>query len=55
MSQPLEPTKGEQNGCRHGLGWHLSWHRRLPAPPGAALRVAFRKLCRSAPFALAVA
>ncbi len=27
---PATTTKGEQNGCRQRLGWHLSCHRRFP-------------------------
>ena len=46
--ESYEPSiaKGEQNGCRQRLEGYLSCHRWLPAPPGAALRVAFNKLCR---------
>lgn len=39
-------TKAEENGCRKRLVRHVPCHRRLPAPPGAALRVALCKPCR---------
>ncbi len=40
---PTNPS-AEHNGGRPRREWHLSCHRRLPAPPGAALRVAISAL-----------